>query len=637
MRDHVGKNLMNLKNPNLRSLFLHPRLADWLAFLGGCVYFAQSLVYVFALMSETDEAAYLYQGYLFAKGVYQPFQDYGPYMYNGPISYLVLGYIQTWFGPGLRTGRYFAIFLGLLMLLGVWIAARRLGGSWWAVAVVWAIALNPAAIKIYSLAETQVLIACMLAWVLALVLGKDRPLWQVVASSILAGVILLTRVNLAPVLPILLVYIFWQHGKKAGLWALLFGLLTVVIVHVIYWPNILVIWAPWLPAKLTPFLDPFRRPLWGFVTQSPASFNARLLAFAQGFRFNYAAMVGSLVALLLWPKRSQWKNHNNMRASIFLASLFFILLVLHGWASLFNNFCIFCFSSYSEYFTIAALLLVVSSSEVWLKQFSSKIRKLIILLVLLLLPSVLGFAANENLGAWLMNVRVPRTKDFFTTWRFLPGKVELWRVLENKFSLEYATSHWLVPTIAGFVVGLMLLAISMAIWHTYARKRGFAAMSFSMLIFLFAGTILSPTPLLGGGYTQYDCQGDIIRAYEQTGHYLAEIIPPGSKVYWDGEGATVPVLIYIPEIKLLLGQIYGFWSFSPDQNVDKVLKYGLWNEAAADQWRNEADYILVEANRNDVKWDEFFLSGHQFEELKPSPQPVPCIDGSYLRVFRKKP
>jgi len=129
------------------------------------------MIYAFAQRAVLDEGAYLYQGYLFATGVYHPFQDYGPYMYNGPISYLILGYIQTWFGAGLRTGRYFALFLGLLMLLGVWVAAKRLGGKWGAAVAVWAIALNPAAIKIYSLAETQVLIACMLAWVLVLVLG----------------------------------------------------------------------------------------------------------------------------------------------------------------------------------------------------------------------------------------------------------------------------------------------------------------------------------------------------------------------------------------------------------------------------------------------------------------------------------
>ena len=89
---------MSLKNLSLRSLFLHPRLADWLALLGGCVYFAQSLVYVFTLMSETDEAAYLYQGYLFAKGVYQPFQDYGPYIITHKLSTLTTCQ-DRFFGP----------------------------------------------------------------------------------------------------------------------------------------------------------------------------------------------------------------------------------------------------------------------------------------------------------------------------------------------------------------------------------------------------------------------------------------------------------------------------------------------------------------------------------------------------------
>jgi hypothetical protein len=629
---------MTLKNLTFRHPVLRPWLAYLTAFLGGFAYLAQALLYAHTILSETDEGAYLYQGYLYSTGVYHPYQEYSPYIYTTPLSYLILGRIQAWFGPGLRTGRYFAIFVSMLMLLGIWIAARRLGGKWWAAAAVWVIALNPAQIKIYTLAESQVLVACMLAWVLALVLGKERSLWQVAASSFLAGLILLTRHNMAPILPILLVYIFWQHGKKFGLWALLFGLLPVVVVHGIYWPDILAIWVPWLPAKLTPFLDSFRPPQDGSATLEPLSNVLRLLAFAQGFRFNFLAMVGSLAFLILWQQPGRWKNLANARASLFLASLFFTLLAFHGWATLFNNYCVFCFAPYAMNFSITVPLLVISSREVWIKQIS-KLHQLILLLVLLLLSAGIGYTSSgydsEDLGAWLLNIRVPRLKDFFTTWRFLPGDVELWRVIANKFGLEYATSHWLVPTIAGFIVGIVLLTISIVIWHAYARKRGFAVMPFSMLIFLFAGTILSPTPALGGGYTKYDCRGDIIRAYEQTGHYLAEIIPPGSKVYWDG-GASIP-LLYTPGIRILPGQIYGFWGLSPDKDVDRVLKYGLWNEEIANQWRNEADFILVEANRYDVKWDEFFLSGHQFEELKPSPQPIPCIDGTYLRVFHRKP
>ena len=45
-------------------------------------------------------------------------------------------------------------------------------------------------------------------------LGEDRPLWQIILGSILAALAVLTRQNMAPVLPLLVLYIFWQHGKS---------------------------------------------------------------------------------------------------------------------------------------------------------------------------------------------------------------------------------------------------------------------------------------------------------------------------------------------------------------------------------------------------------------------------------------
>ena len=102
---------MILKALRLRRLVLHPWLAYLTAFLGGFAYLVQALLYAHTILSETDEGAYLYQGYLLATGVYHPYQANGPWFYTTPLSYLILGCIQAWFGPGLRTGRYFAIFV----------------------------------------------------------------------------------------------------------------------------------------------------------------------------------------------------------------------------------------------------------------------------------------------------------------------------------------------------------------------------------------------------------------------------------------------------------------------------------------------------------------------------------------------
>jgi len=63
---------------------------------------------------------------------------------------------------------------------------------------------------------SQGLIACMLVWILVLILGPNRPLWQLLLGTALAGLLVLTRVNLSPVLLATLAYIFWEHKKTAG-------------------------------------------------------------------------------------------------------------------------------------------------------------------------------------------------------------------------------------------------------------------------------------------------------------------------------------------------------------------------------------------------------------------------------------
>jgi len=213
-----------------RSRFGHiagtPWVAETLAILGGILYAAQSWAYAHTQSSILDEGAYLLKGYLFATGKYTPFQEYGPWSNHMPFSFLIPGYAQIIFGPGLRTGRYFAFAIGLVTLLGIWMLARRLGNRWWAVVAVWLVALNIPLIKTFSVMASQGLVACMFVWVLVLALGKQRPTWQILLGTALAGLMMLTRINLTPVLPLLILYIFWENGRKIGAWSLLLGIVV---------------------------------------------------------------------------------------------------------------------------------------------------------------------------------------------------------------------------------------------------------------------------------------------------------------------------------------------------------------------------------------------------------------------------
>ncbi|HEY5269777.1 MAG TPA: hypothetical protein VII97_05535 [Anaerolineales bacterium] len=83
-----------------------------LALVGFVVYLARAINFAFTQRSILDEGLYLYKGYLFAEGTYSPFQDYGFWIQKASLSYLVYGWVQQLFGPGLRTGRFFSIVLG---------------------------------------------------------------------------------------------------------------------------------------------------------------------------------------------------------------------------------------------------------------------------------------------------------------------------------------------------------------------------------------------------------------------------------------------------------------------------------------------------------------------------------------------
>ncbi len=169
------------------------------------------LVYIIAAfrdahnkLSFLDEGLYLFKGLLFATGQFTPFQDFGVWTNHMPLAFLIPGQIQEWFGAGLRTGRYFSIFLSILMLIGLWLTVKGLSGKWWAAGAIWAYALNPAAVKLYTIAISQAIIACMFVWMLFFCLGKEKRIWQLIIAGAISGLMILTRENMVPVFPILI-------------------------------------------------------------------------------------------------------------------------------------------------------------------------------------------------------------------------------------------------------------------------------------------------------------------------------------------------------------------------------------------------------------------------------------------------
>jgi hypothetical protein len=597
------------------------------ALLGLLIYLLQSVLFAHTTPSNLDEGGYLYKGFLFAEGVYRPFEPYGVWTNKAPLAFLIPGYVQTIFEPGLRTGRYLAVLEGTLAVIGVWIVTCRMSTRWLASGAVWIMAVNSATIKVYSVGATQSLVACLLSWMLVFSLGEKKPLWQLMLSAILASVSILVRQNMILVLPVLLLYIFWQHGWKAGLWASIFGCGIFVIGHVIYWPEILQIWVGWIPSAIRPA---GWQAYAGDSSSGTSMWNpsvltsGRILSVFQGFRWHFVTLTGSLFTLLFLSRRERWWTFAHLRAIIFLGTLFFGLLFMHAYASIDKDYCVFCFSPYLSFFSVIGLVFVFAAFSTRKAELSFELQVVSVLLLLLISAGV-GFATFEDTGAWLANLPFPRMRDG----GFLPGFNTIGEVLFNKFGLDQGSSRKISALAAGTAIGFLLIAVVFFINAIYLkRKKQYAYLLTNA--FLIVGFVLSP--ITQGSQGSPDCKIDVIAANEEIGKYLRDVLPAGSTVYWDG-GLSVAPLLYAPHVRIYPPQINDGYAYYTGGDADELLRKGLWNDELAALWKMEADIIIVEEWRY-PNWKPF-LNPTIFEELPRSPEATSCLDGTRLRIFKR--
>ena len=605
-----------------------------LAGVGALLYLIQAFIYAHTTVSSLDEGSYLIKGIFYWRGVYEPFEPYGPLTNKAPFAFLIPGFAEYLFGPGLRTGRYFSIFIGLLAVLGVWITARRWAGKWMAAGVVWVFALSPMIIKLHARTVSEVVIAAMLAWVCVLVLDEERPLWQIILGAVLAALAVLTRQNMVLILPLLVLYVFWQHGRQKGVWSLVVSVAVFLAVHAYYWPNILAIWAPWLPDSLTPFLDAFRLPKDAIPVWDPSiDFWNRTNAFFQGMRYHFIALVGGTFAIMFWAPRSAWKSVSAMRAAVFLAVSYFTLFAMHAWAALASQYesysCVFCFSNYMTFFDpLGILLFVIVFSAAWKENPSRIVQGLAIIFVVVFSVGI-GFSLFENIGTEILGISMPRMRDG----RFLPGATTLVDIIKYRFDLNLPAIKRLISSAIGLAVGLGVLLIAFIAWRRtkdMLPRPGFALIAINS--YLVIGLLFSP--LLNLGESSINCRQDMILAHEQLGAYLSEIIPSNSLVYWDGGNAFTP-MVYVPNARIFPIQINDGYTYRIGGDPEILHRHSHWNAELDTEWKGSADIFIIEAKRFS-SWKDF-LNPQSFKEFAPPPAAPTCYEGGELRIFQRIP
>ena len=581
-------------------------------------------------VSSLDESMYAYKGYLFASGKYAPYQDYGPSTNHMPLAFMIPGWVQLWFGPGMGTVRVFAFLTGALMLAGICLAFYRLGGAWWAAGAAWLFALNPSWQEIFSQGLTQGLVSAFLAWSFVFLLGRERKTWQLALAAGLAALAVMTRINIAPVLGLMLLFIFWQHGWQKGLYASLAGAAVGIIVLAVFWPGVLKFISGWIPEGLLGFVEPYRSswsqqhvsddfsyfPIDWFDDRNSEQWNG-VNALFESFHLNLVPYLAGLGTLVFWPKKKDWPGDlYRFRLSLFLLVAWWVMVGFHMWVALSGTSCpFFCLSGYFSFFNILALLLLPAALPYWWSARVAVWRRLVGLAVLFGVVGgalkIAGFRMRRVRGRWiaLMDVQIPRLKDGRIIW----GETGPLRgIFEAKLGLSYRTLTDVVPQYLYWILLVLLVfGVTALLFKIFKKRAGFtgAYAGFALLAFLSAAVVLSPTPVFYSDTAFVKCSDSVVDSHEVVGAEMAALFPEGAQVYW--EVTSNMLLLYLPQVEIFPPQLNTSFNFVDDSlpgEQDEIYRFGYWDKYLQADLLEEAEYFVISGERYD-RWEDVLTSG----------------------------
>lgn len=212
-----------------------PRIFEWVALaliLAG--HAALIAAYFAPAISEPDDNGYYAQGTLWAQTGKTWFEAQSDAQYVG-MHWLVTPeqkFISR-YPPGLaaviavvdRVAGYRATLwinpaFSLLMLLGFFLAARRVASGWWALVGTLALAINPTVAHHALSGDSHMGVACVLMWGIYLMVrwSDEGRLWQVFAAGVVLGCIPSIRYADAIMGTGVAIFLFWHWRRFPRIW-----------------------------------------------------------------------------------------------------------------------------------------------------------------------------------------------------------------------------------------------------------------------------------------------------------------------------------------------------------------------------------------------------------------------------------
>lgn len=611
---------------------IHHFIPFFLAGLVILIYILQTSSLIHHIQPVMDEGTYLLKGKWMIDGTYRPFQDYGPLINKPPFSFISLGISQV-ISPGLESGRVLAILFGSLTLIGIFLVANHLYGRWWGVFSIFLFIISPAWQIYYSRAMTQVVSSFLVTWCLFFILVKFHQDWNLYLGVILASVTVMIRQNMLPFFGLVIFYIIWELGLKKGWRIALAGIISFLILNAIYWPQIYAaIWAPQLPAFINSIIFRLTGTSALYDVSSVLQMNKdfsrldEIQVFFSGMRIFFIPFFTALTTFLAIPTKSLLEKRH--RRTLFLSASFLLLIAIHFLASVLQNNFLYSFPAYYGFFLPLGIILVPQLFTN-LADDKPKINLVLLMILVLIITTGIGFSLQEDIAASLLKMRVPSLN------LSSHQPYELWDVLSSRFNLSQSSLMRILPTTAGFLFGALILFIAF-LAHRLIKihQKPLNATSVLLVITIAFGLILSPTYLVAGKGSIGMCKNDVLARNKEIGGVLQNTLKEGSRIYWEG---TIPIpLLYLHGFQYYPAQLNMHFNYLKGGNQDIVERNGFWNDELAQRWLHEADYLVLSpdaAVNRGLNSDADLMK--KFELIKVTESLNPCSKTTVLQIFKK--
>ena len=597
------------------------------------IYIYLSFYYAHHLDITMDEGLYLLKGRLFLEGKYKPFEANGLLTNKPPFSFWLLGLSQI-LSVGLRSGRYFSILLSCGIFIGIWFTSYKYLNIKSALLNSILLTINQAIIAYYSRAMTEVVTAFLVIWSIYFILGAEHKKFELCIGLLLSAIVALTRQNLLPFFIFSIFYVLWENNFKKSILPILISILFFIGINIYYWPSIYIyIWMPLVPQNIQVVInDLFNIHISGDIGTAYLDREYGLIqelqVLFQTIRYYLIPIFTSFFVIFLidWENVKKSRDYKKI---LFLLIVFLFLVAIHIIAPMINNVYLYSMPAYPTFFLPMGFLILPFGYK-YLKKKNECFVTILLVILIIIIFSGAGLSLYREISEPLMQIKVPRINGF----AFQEGNIELWKLLSNKFNLDYFQLEYIITTGTGFIFGILFIIISTFIWKVFLKdKMHFTnALIFQLILFY---VIFSPTKFIAGNSSINLCKnGDVIKSHENVAMELQDVIPDDSMVYFETSDSSIP-LLYLTKVNFypnLLNQKF-YYRIGGDEEYLETMGY--WNESLAMNWISNADYVILgeeEANFWEPKFETSFLV--TFDKLLITDNLIPCRGRTYLHVYK---